>query len=96
MKNSHGVEPTRFIKKNQSTAGIQCIPTSGPIFGNYLYYDIYIDDDCQKEKRCKSDNNLSSGFECHPEYQSSLFIKTKNTIIKNYFTILDYEVFAQE
>ena len=93
MKNDHGVEPTRFMKKEDSQYAIECNPYYGPIFG-YYGSDIFIDDNCNEENSCHIDNDGFNAYECHPEYQSSLFVGHTGPKKLNYFTVLDYEVFA--
>ena len=46
MKNAHGVEPTRYMKREESEYAIECSPDYGPIFGDC---DIVIADNCNKE-----------------------------------------------
>ena len=46
MKNPYGVEPTRFLKRNESDCAIECDPRYGPIFG--YGRDICIRDNCNK------------------------------------------------
>ena len=89
MKNAHGVEPTRFMKRIESNWAINCNPKYGPIFGadilmfthnNLSYYFI--------------SNDGTHGYECHPEYKSSLFVNTAGPDEKNNFSLLDYEVYT--
>ena len=91
MKNPHGVDPTRFMKREESTCDLLLHSKWGPIFGKG---DIFITDYCNKDHSCfiKSDGNR--GYECHPEYKCSLFVNTNKPNEANYFSILDYEVFA--
>ena len=99
MKNPHGVEPTRFMKKKESQYAIECHPKLGPIFGSFswaFYFDLHIDDKCNKEYSCYIDNNGTNAHECHPEYQSSLFVGTAGSDECNRFSVLDYEVFTPE
>ena len=89
MKNPHGVEPTRFMKRIESRYAIICNSISGPLFhidvcihlGNYLN-DSFIN------------NNGTNAYECHPEYKSSLFVNTAGSDKANKFSVLDYEVFG--
>ena len=89
MKNPHGVEPTRFMKRKESEYAIRCNSYYGPIFGNP---DISIGYYCFNS--CYIDNNGTRGYECHPEYKSSLFVNTAGPDECNRFSVLDYEVFA--
>ena len=49
LKNAHGVEPTRFMKRKESKYAIECNPYDGPTFGES---DIYIDCSCNRGKKC--------------------------------------------
>ena len=97
MKNPQGVEPTQFMKKKDSKYAIECNPYYGPVFcGNKLPV-INITSKCNKEDSCWIDNDGTIGYECHPEYKSSLFVNTKEPdrmSILNEFAVLDYEVFG--
>ena len=88
MKNPHGVEPTRYMKKERKWA-IKCDPDSGPVFGA----DIFISDNCNNNYNSIS-NDGTRGYECHPEYKSSLFVNTAGVDEENKFTVLDYEVYT--
>ena len=37
MKNPHGVEPTRFMKRKGERCAIECDPDCGPCFGTSIY-----------------------------------------------------------
>ena len=94
LKNDHGVEPTRFMKREESRWAISCGSNYGPLFDNVDYhYDIHINDICNKENSCWIDNDGQSGYKCHPIYKKSLFVNTAGPIDRNYFSVLDYEVF---
>ena len=94
MKNAHGVEPTRYMKRKESKYAIICDHGCGPIFGNYDGYNIYIDDHCNRMYNCFIKNDGERGYDCHPEYKSSLFVNTGKPEKKNMFSVLDYEVFG--
>ncbi len=94
MKNPHGVKPIRFMKKVDSMYAIECNPKYGPKFYGDWYYDIYINDDCNKKNSCYIRNDGRRGYECHPQYKSSLFVNTAGPNGSNYFSVLDYEVFG--
>ncbi len=94
LKNPHGVKPIRFMKRKYSKYTIKCNPKNGPIFSNDINYDIFIDDKCNKQNSCLIYNDGSKGYECHPEYKSSLFVNTNKDTQKNLFSVLDYEVFT--
>ena len=101
MKNPHGVEPTRFMKSKKDDAfAITSNYYSGPSFGfyydyyTYKFYDIAIVDRCNRENSCWIDNDGTHGYECHPQLKSSLFVNTAGPDETNYFTVLDYEVYA--
>ncbi len=109
MKNAHGVEPTRFMKREESKYAIGCWSfndSRGPVFGNgqidgdsgFTFLidnnDLYIGDSCDEEKQCYIQNDGTGGYECHPKYKKSLFVNTAGPDEKNYFIVLDYEVFG--
>ena len=93
MKNAHGVEPTRFMKKKESKTAILCSPNWGPMFGNN-YPDILIADNCTKESSCWINGPSAFQYDCHPQYKSSLYVKTAGPDNQNYFSVLDYEVYT--
>ena len=94
MKNAHGVEPTRFMKRKESRYAIECFPYCGPIFGIIVYNDLSIGDHCNGENSCYIHNDDEGGYECHPEYKSSLFVNTAGPDEENNFSVLDYEVYC--
>ena len=94
MKNPHGVEPTRFMKRKDSEYAIYCNPDDGPVFGFYSCYDISIHDNCNEEDSCLIINNGTNGYECHPKYKSSLFLNTEKPNKWSCFSVLDYEVYT--
>ena len=60
LKNPHGVEPTRYMKRRESYYAFRCYPHYGPIFGNYYWsYDIFINDNCNRENSCSINNVVS-------------------------------------
>ena len=93
MKNAHGLEPTRYMKKEDSEKAIFCDPNWGPIFGNFKG-DIHIDDKCNEEDNCWIDEPSDLQYDSHPEYKSSLYVNTDDPDNKNYFSVLDYEVYT--
>ena len=85
------------MKKKESQYAIKCDSYYGPIFGYtswFNYFDLHIDDKCNKEYSCYIDNNGTKAYECHPEYKSSLFVGTDGPDYRNFFTVLDYEVYT--
>ena len=94
MKNPHGVEPTRFMKRKESRYAIVCSSKFGPKYGGIQNEDLVIGDHCNKENSCLILNNGNGGYECHPEHKSSLFVNTAGPEEKNTFSVLDYEVFS--
>ena len=90
MKNAHGVEPTQFMKRKDIRYSIDCHPDYGPTFGG----DICIRDQCNEGNSCYIENNGTHVYECHPQYKKSLFVNSAGTDEKNYFSVLDYEVFG--
>ena len=93
MKNPHGVEPTRYMKREESEYTIYCYPNDGPTFGS-MPYDIMINDFCKAEDNCYILNNGKGGYECHPEHKSSLFVNTAGPDEKNFFYVFDYEMYC--
>ena len=90
MKNAHGVEPTRFMKREESEYDIECCILLGPIFGA----DIDISSIFNKRDSCDIDNDGTHSYECHPKYKKSLFVDTAGPDETNRFSVLDYEVFT--
>ena len=90
MKNPHGVEPTRYMKREESRYAIGCDPDCGPVFCG----DICIRDNCNKEDSCFIHNDGEGAYECHPEHRSSLFVNTAGPDEPNHFSVLDYEVYT--
>ena len=93
MKNAHGLEPTRYMKKEDSKEAIDCYPNCGPIFG-YYYGDIHINDKCNEEDNCWIAKPSDFEYKCHPEYKSSLYVNTTGPDHQNNFSVLDYEVYS--
>ena len=90
MKNPHGVEPTRYMKREESDCAIDCFPDDGPIFGD----DIKLSNEFFEENSYYIHNNGEGAYEYHPEYKSSLFVNTAGPDEENYFSVLDYEVYT--
>ena len=93
MKNPYGLEPTRYMKRDESWHAIDCNSDSGPIFGNFKG-DIHIDDKCNEEDNCWIGEPSDLQYDSHPEYKSSLYVNTDDPDNKNYFSVLDYEVYG--
>ena len=91
MKNPHGVEPTRYMKREESDCAIKCDSHCGPTFGES---DIYIDYLCGYKENSKINNDGTKGYECHPQYKFSLFVNTAGSDKENEFSVLDYEVYS--
>ena len=91
MKNAHGVEPTRYMKKENSATAIECHSNCGPLFG---FLSIVVNDNCNEEDSCLITEPSHFQYECHPEYKSSLYVNTDDPDNKNYFSVLDYEVYT--
>ena len=91
MKNAHGVEPTRYMKKENSNEAISCYHDYGPVLG---YDDIAIGDNCNEEGSCLIPEPSNFQYECHPEYKSSLYVNTDGPDYSNFFSVLDYEVYT--
>ena len=92
MKNPHGVEPTRFMKKKNSERAINCDPDRGPIFGHG--YDIGIRDNCNRDGGWTCYGNSCSSYECNNSLKQSLFVNTAGPDKRNDFSVLDYEVYT--
>ena len=71
MKNAHGVEPIRYMKKENCKEAIDCHSGCGPIFGHSYSWvtEIYINDNCNRENSCVIENNDRRGYNCHPQYK---------------------------
>ncbi len=93
LKNPHGLKPTRYMMKDRYRA-IVCCPGYGPTFGSSPYYGIYIANNCTQDGNCYINNNDYCVYECHPVYKESLFVNTAEPGYKNYFSVLDYEVYC--
>ena len=78
------------MTREESDCAIECNPRYGPLFCG----DIYIRDNCNEEESCFIYNNGSRGYDCHPEFKSSLFVNTAGPNEKNCFSVLDYEVYC--
>ena len=76
------------MKREESEYAIKCDPYCGPIFGD----DIFIFGTILNG--CSIDNDGEGAYECHPEYKSSLFVNTAGPNEKNYFFVIDYEVYT--
>ena len=97
MKNPHGVEPTRFMKRKESRYAIVCSSKFGPKYGGIQNEDLVIGDHCNKENSCFIETDSFNGsYECHPDYKSSLFVNTAGSYERNCFSVLDYEVYCKE
>ena len=93
MKNPHGVEPTRFMKRKESEYAIGCYPKYGPVFRGNDGTGLYIFNNCNTNHSWTYTNG-TEGYECHPVYKSSLFVNTNDPDKSNHFIVSDYEVFA--
>ena len=93
MKNRHGIEPSKFMKKKDPNIAICCYPNYGPIFG--FDNDIGIYDNCNREQGGWTNfGNSDSSYECNSPLKSSLFVNTAGPDELNYFKVSDYEVFT--
>ena len=93
LKNPHGVEPTRFLKKKNGSSVLFCNSKLGPCFA----HDISICDRCNIEKSYTLCNDgFPDGCYCHPSLKASLFVDSDEPTIQNNFKVLDYEVFGIE
>ena len=94
MKNPHGVEPARFMKRKENDYAIECYPKFCPIYGSIRNGDLIISNHCNKENSCSIQNDGTNTYECHPGYKSSLFVNTAGPDEENIFSVLDYEVYT--
>ena len=91
MKNLHGIEPSKFMKKkNDGKRAIGCYPSNGPVFGDCA--DIGICYNCN-EKGGWTDYGIGS-YECSSPLKKSLFVNTAGPDERNEFKVSDYEVFT--
>ena len=91
MKNLHGIEPSKFMKKNNNKYAIDCDPSCGPRFGSGI--DIGIHDNCNNENGGWT-NYGNGSYECNSPLKRSLFVNTAGPNEYNYFKVSDYEVFT--
>ena len=96
MKNPYEIEPTRFMKRNESDCAIECWNYYGPVFGNKSSCDISLINSFSSEGNCSVKNDGTYAYECHPQYKSSLFVTKHDYRSKNCFSLLDYEVYCIE
>ena len=93
MKNRHGIEPTRFLKKKYNNRAIYCYVDRGPVFGSG--HDIWIGNNCNRDKGGWTNfGNSESSYKCNSPLKSSLFVNTAGPDQWNYFKVSDYEVFT--
>ena len=92
MKNPHGVEPTRYMKREDSDRAINCDPDYGPVFGNGG--DICIRDNCNEDGGWTCYGYSYSSYECNNSLKHSLFVNTAGPDEQNDFSVLDYEVYT--
>ena len=92
MKNRHGIEPSKFLKKKGNNEAIYCNPYYGPIFG--YGYDIWINSNCNDKGGWTNYGNSHSSYECSSPLKRSLFVGTAGPDQTNYFKVSDYEVFT--
>ena len=93
LKNPHGVEPTRYMKRKRSKNAINCNLRNGPTFGA-MSPDIYISNYCSAVDSCWISSSSCLQYECHPNHKSSLYVNTGEPDNQNKFTVMDYEVYA--
>ena len=82
------------MKNEIGNKDITCDSKYGPIFGDNWNGDLLIGDHCNIGNICYIHNDGTHAYECHLEHKSSLFVNTAGLNEKNYFSILDYEVFC--
>ena len=89
LKNPHGTSPSRYTRRVGYSCSITCNNSCGPIFGSS---DIYISNNCTSDNNYTW-NNGNGGYTNKSGYGCSLFVNTNSSNKKNYFTVLDYEVY---
>ena len=96
MRNPHGVEPTRYMKRKKIENDFELGNEFGPFFKNNVnpHSDIRIIKNSKRKNICAIDNNGYHRYGCHPQYKCSLFVNTAGPVEDNYCTILDYEVYT--
>ena len=93
MKNLHGIEPSKFMKKKDNNRAIYCNPSWGPVFGSGC--DLGINDNCNRDKGGWTKYGDSNGsYECKNSLKKSLFVNTAGPDETNCFIVSDYEVFT--
>ena len=91
LKNRHGKEPSKFMKKKDNKYAIYCDPSYGPRFGSGT--DIGINSNCNNDNGGWTCYGYGS-YECSSPLKCSLFVNTAGPDEKNYFKVSDYEVFT--
>ncbi len=93
LKNLHGVEPSKFMKKKDNNRAICCNPSNGPIFGYGT--DIGICGNCNiKNGGWTNFGNSAGSYECNNSQKRAFFVNTAKPDETNYFKVSDYEVFT--
>ncbi len=92
LKNPHRVEPSRYFSNKEMKGTICCNHNFGPHFGDE-FVGLVVFEKCNEEKSFIFISD-DTRYECHPEYQSSLFVNTAGPDKHNYFFVLDYEVYC--
>ena len=92
MKNRHGREPSKFMKKKDNNRAILCNPSCGPIFGYGC--DIGIYDNCNDKGGWTCYGDSAGSYECKSPLKRSLFVNTAGPDKINWFKVSDYEVFT--
>ena len=88
------------MKKKEGKYAIYCDPKYGRVFGMkgcVTYPTIQICDRCNVTSNSYIGNNSfehDDQYEYHSEYICSLFVNTSESYCKNFFSVLDYEVFC--
>ena len=77
------------MKRIESNRDIHYKSNFGQLFGD----DISM---CTRNNLslCFIYNDGTHSYECHPEYKSSLFVNTAGPEERNFFSVLDYEVYT--
>ena len=95
MKNPHGVEPTRFMKRKESDITLECSTENGPCFSGEKKYSDMVIMEWNDIIGCLISNDGENGFECHPKYKVALYASdcSKSSNLLAFVPIIDYEVY---
>ena len=90
LKNPLQTNPVRLKIQREKNIAIRCNPYYGPIFGDRQNCLFQIGSYCNRQYGCYVSTERNDPYEIHSRYQFSSFL---NSTPKNWFTILEYEVY---